>query len=619
MLRIPFLRNLLLVVAAIILCMPLYTTLVLHPAYHQELVHNTEEESVRFANQLLRTSGLDGLRLQRGKLPAQAMAQVELSRQDDHLTKLRFFTAEGEILFSTDAKEIGEVNDKDYFRNVVAKGQVYSKVVSKDKLTADGVVTKIDVVETYVPFLANGYFSGAIEVYYDITDRAATISRLTMRTTLILLLLSGGFLGALLLALNKARISLQARQKAEDALHLANEQLENRVAERTEELSEANKHLTGEVAERTMAQQALGQALEESRREREKLESILQSVTDGMVVTDGNLAIVHMNAAAEKLLDVSLNKVLGQPLAKLFGGAHLPVRTRDQLAALQDEQSFDFERPGQDPKQPFVYQCRTTRMVSDLESPGVIMTVREVTRERELDRMKNAFLGMAAHELNTPLAAILGFTEMMITPEICEQLTEEQRQESLTLVHNKALELSRLIDDLLDISRVEAGQPLVLDYEKVQLKQLLHEVLAPYQEKHARHDFEIHMVAPELELAADYGRLRQVLNNLVSNAVKYSPQGGMIRVTVSGEDERCLLTVTDQGIGMAADQVEHIFDRFYRADASNTAVKGVGLGMSIVRNIVLAHGGDIRVESQLGVGTTIYVALPLREPPLPVA
>jgi signal transduction histidine kinase/uncharacterized membrane-anchored protein YhcB (DUF1043 family) len=598
--------------------MPLYTTLVLHPAYHQELVQNTEEESVRFANYLLRTSGLDGVRLQRGKLPAQTMAQIELSRQDYHLTKLRFFSAEGEIIFSTDTAEIGEINDKDYFRNVVAKGQVYSKVVSKDKRTADGVVTKTDLVETYVPFLVSGYFSGAIEVYYDITERAATINRLTVRTTLLLLLFSGIFLGALLLALNKAQVSLKQRQEAEDALQRANEQLENRVAERTAELSDTNIKLIGEVAERTMAQRALSQALEESRHEREKLDSILRSVTDGMVVTDGNLAIIHMNAFAEKVFDASLDKLLGQPLARLTGGGRFPARIRDLLAVPQDGQIFDLELPGQDPQRPFVYQCLISRMVSDLKSPGVVMTIQDVTRERELDRMKNAFLGMAAHELNTPLAAILGFTEMMITPDICAQLTEEQRQESLALVHSKALELSRLIDDLLDISRVEAGQPLVLDYETVRLEQLIHEVLTPYQEKQTRHDFEIHMAAPELELAADRGRLRQVLNNLISNAVKYSPQGGTVRITVSGEgQERCLLTVTDQGIGMSADQVAHVFDRFYRVDASNTAVKGVGLGMSIVRNIVLAHGGDIRVESQPGVGTTIYVALPLREPPAP--
>ena len=614
MLQIPFLRNLLLVVVAIVLCLPLYTNLVLHPAYHQQMVRYTEEEAVRFANQLLRSSGMDGVRLRREKLPSQVMAQVELSRQDSRLTKLRFFSAEGEIIYSTDRAEIGEINDKDYFRKIVAKGQVYSKVVSKDKRTAEGYVTNIDLVETYVPFLADGYFSGAIEVYYDITERAGAIDQLTRRTTLILLALSGVFLLAMGLALNKAKDALLERQRAEESLRQANEALESRVAERTLKLSEANTRLTGEVAERTMAQQALSQALEESRREREKLDGILHSVADGMVLTDSNLVVLHMNVAAEKLLGVTLDKMLGQPLVRLLGGTRLPVRSRELLVSGRDVDPFDFEVEGKDPKQPLVYQCRMSRMESDLERAGMILTIRDVTRERELDRMKTAFLGMAAHELNTPLAAILGFTEMLITPELEVQMTAEQRQEALTLVHGKALELSRLIDDLLDISRVEAGQPLVLDVEKVRIDELLHEVVHFYQERSPRHNFELHIDLPVMDIPADRNRLRQVLNNLISNAVKYSPQGGVIRVAISGAgQERCLLTITDNGIGMTDEQVAHIFDRFYRVDASNTAVKGVGLGMSIVRNIVLAHGGEILVESQPGVGTTIFVALPLKE------
>ncbi len=619
MLRIPFLRNLLLAVVAMALCMPLYTLLVLHPAYHEQLVRYTEEESVRFANQLLRSSGLDGIKLRREKLPALVLTQIETARRDYQLTKLRFFSAEGEIIFSTDSAEVGEINSKDYFRNIVSKGQVYSKVVSKDKTTADGIVTRVDLVETYVPFLVDGYFSGAIEVYSDITGRVESINALTLHTTLLLLLVSGLFLGALLLALHKAKVALQERQRAESALQLINEQLEVRVAERTAELSEANAQLTSEVAERTMAQLALSQALEESRREREKLDGILQSVSDGMVVTDSEQRILHMNPAAEKLIGVSFNKMLGHSLSRLVGGANLPVRYREMLTTGRDVEPFDFEVPGKDPKNPLVYQCRISVMESDLNRPGMVLTIQDVTRERELDRMKNAFLGMAAHELNTPLAAILGFTEMLIAPELEVQLNGEQRQEALALVHGKALELSRLIDDLLEISRVEAGQPLVLDYEDVDLGELLHEVLTPSREKSTRHTFEVHIPTSGVKIAADRGRLRQILNNLLSNAVKYSPQGGLIKVSIeAAEGERCRLTVADQGIGMTEEQVAHIFDRFYRVDASNTAVKGVGLGMSIVRNIVLAHGGDIQVESRLGVGTTMRVSLPLREPqPVP--
>jgi signal transduction histidine kinase len=212
--------------------------------------------------------------------------------------------------------------------------------------------------------------------------------------------------------------------------------------------------------------------------------------------------------------------------------------------------------------------------------------------------------------LNTPLAAILGFSELLSAAESSAQFTPEQREEYLQLIHNKALDLSRLVDDLLDISRVEAGQPLILDYEAVRLDDLLREAVRPYQEKSQRHRFELHIATAQTEIAVDEGRIRQVLNNLVSNAVKYSPQGGLIKVMLENRDGMCRFSVVDEGIGMTAEQVEHIFDRFYRADSSNTAVQGVGLGMSIVRHIIAAHQGTIRVESELGRGTTVQVDLP---------
>jgi signal transduction histidine kinase len=193
-------------------------------------------------------------------------------------------------------------------------------------------------------------------------------------------------------------------------------------------------------------------------------------------------------------------------------------------------------------------------------------------------------------------------------------LTPRQQEEYLQLIHGKALELSRLVDDLLDISRIEAGQPLVLDYQPVRLDNLAREVLLTYQEKSQRHRFELHCITAQTEIQADLGRIRQVFNNLVSNAVKYSPQGGLIKITLDEREGRCRCSVTDEGIGMTAEQVEHSCDSFYRADSSNTAVQGVGLGMSIVRHIIQAHHGAMQIESQLNLGTTVHFELPVGPP-----
>ena len=368
--------------------------------------------------------------------------------------------------------------------------------------------------------------------------------------------------------------------------------------------------MTAEIGERTQAQNALSEALEASRRDHEKLNGILSSVADGLIVTDHQLRVLHMNAAAEKLLQLPLEKILGQTLDQLGTVANLPGTVRDLLAGVRISPVFDFELPGDDPKRPRVYHAHFSRLESDQQDAGVILLIHDVTRERELERLKSAFLGMAAHELNTPLAAILGFSELLTSAESVAQLSAQQREEYLQLIHVKALELSRLVDDLLDISRVEAGQALILEYEAIRLDEIVRDVLRPYQEKSPRHQFELHLATAQTQIVADPWRVRQVVNNLISNAVKYSPQGGVIKAVLENNDGRCRLSVADQGIGMTPEQVEHIFDRFYRADASNTAVHGVGLGMSIVRHIILAHRGEIRVESSPGRGTTVFVDLP---------
>ena len=619
MFGIPFLRNLMLVGLVILSCLPLYSLLVLHPAYRQHLIHETEEEAVHFARYLLRAMQLEGMRADRDHLPPAAVEQMQLFRNDRRVIKVRLFSPSGEIVISTDAEEVGKANSKDYFREIVARGQVYSQVVSKDQKTADGDLVTQDVVETYVPWLVAGQFGGAIEVYSDITSRVASIKSLTLRTSLIIVLLASGMLVAMFMALNKAKISFAERDRAEAALLQINEDLEGRVAARTAELTAANAQLTAEIAERSAARTALSQALEASRLEREKLDGILHSVGDGLIVTDHQLAVLHMNAATEQLLELSLEKALGQPLDRLACKGDLANQVRTLLAGSHSPSTFDFELPGEDPRHPRVFQVRFSRLESEQDQPGVVLLLHEVTRERQLDRMKNAFLGMAAHELNAPLAAILGLSELLTDADYQAGLTPRQQADYLQTVHSKAQELSRLVDDLLDISRIEAGQPLVLNYQPVRLDNLAREVLLYYQEKSPRHRFELHCLTAQTEIWADLGRIRQVFNNLVSNAVKYAPQGGLIKISLAEQAGCCRCSVSDEGIGMTPEQIEHSCDSFYRADSSNTAVQGVGLGMSIVRHIIQAHHGEMHIESQLGHGTTVHFALPVAPPPTPSA
>ncbi len=615
MLRNKLLRNLLVLSLAIAVLFPAYEYLFVHPAYNQLLAEETENEAVRYASYIVRTLGLENQSLTRSSLPEGLEEQLHPASRDNRLIKLRIFSGRGEIIFSTVQGEVGSLNEKQYFSDIVAKGRVYSKIVRKDTRTAEGDVAQMDVVETYVPFMAGNVFGGAVEIYYDITASATRIKQLSWHSMTTTLLMSLGFLLAICIALWRAQLSLLARDRANEALRVANEELEQRVADRTRELSDANEQMTRQIAERSEAQKALAQALEDIQIDREKLAGILGSVPDGVIVTDGELRVLHMNAAAESILNLTLDEVLGKPVDKLSQEVDFLKMVSRGASTPHGSRSFDFELLGVDNQPSRIFQGRISQFVSQqTEAPGMILLIRDVTRDREIERMKNAFLGMAAHELNTPLTTIIGYSELLTAKETSGNFDSAQQKEYLQLIHNKALALGGLIDDLLDVSRFESGRPLTLRYQQFSFADLLRGVTAAFREEYGDHQFEISLPEPAAYICADQSRLEQVVDHVVSNAVKYSPGGGTVMISLLAYAATYELIVVDEGIGMSEEQLAHIFDRFYRADSSDTAVQGVGLGMSIVRHIVLAHHGDIRVESQPGSGTRVRVVLPMTPP-----
>jgi len=612
LLKTRLLKNIFL--AAVILSAALltYVAIFLHPAYEELLIENAEDESSRFASYLVAAYHLDSSSsdLQRSDIPPYIAEEVGRLQADEELVKLRIFSARGEIIFSSLPKEIGTLNSHPYFHEIVAKGDLYSKTVQKDSMTAEMEMVKNDVVESYVPIMVDGHFRGAIETYYDITDSYAAIRALTKHSLLILGTVAIGLLCLLYYALRHADCSILGQKAAEHALQLANEQLEIRVAERAGELIRVNEVLTNEVAERTLAQMALSGALSDMQESREKLQAILTSVSDGLlVVTDGR--IVMLNNAAADILQLTAPEAIGKRLEDL---SETPETSR-ALAWLvtnqdQDSDQADIESPARPGEPCHTYQVRRSVLRNEHGIPyGTVLLMQDVTREREIEKMKSDFLNMAAHELSTPLATILGYTELL-TGEHGDQLSSEQKTESLTFINSKAEALSRIVDDLLDVSRIEAGQSISIVCAPFDLCASLRRQMAIYRDTHPAYRFGLDCQSENTMLVADQVRIDQVLENLLSNSVKYTPAGGEIRVVSRVQDSFIRVEVIDHGIGMTAEQVEHVFDKFYRADTSDTARAGVGLGMSIARHIVEAHGGKISVTSSPGKGTTVTVLLP---------
>lgn len=235
--------------------------------------------------------------------------------------------------------------------------------------------------------------------------------------------------------------------------------------------------------------------------------------------------------------------------------------------------------------------------------------------QKEIDQVKaeqearRQLLADVSHELHTPLTAIRGYIETLQMREL--SLTEADRERYLAVVSDETERLERLIADLLDLARLDAGRPTVR-VERVRVPALLARVLDRYRPTAEARQIALEMLPVDAEVSGDAGRLEQALSNLVSNALRFTPAGGRVRVEARRDGADLLLAVHDTGPGLTPEQQSRVFERFYKADASRSA-DGTGLGLSIVRAIVLAHGGSVSVESKEGQGSTFMLHLPISQ------
>ena len=253
------------------------------------------------------------------------------------------------------------------------------------------------------------------------------------------------------------------------------------------------------------------------------------------------------------------------------------------------------------------------------DEPCILLVIRDITTEKaaeqaliEMDQIKSEFISTAAHELNTPLSTMMGYTEFLRNPEEFGHFTDEQKNDFISEIYDNGEALSRIITDLLDIGRIERGDPIPLVLQENDFMEVLSKKVKSFMTHNSSHNFHLDLPSDSIKpvLMIDRHRINQVLENLLSNAVKYSPEGN--EITINGRERKggWEVRIEDQGIGMNAEQLSRIFDKFYRADTSNTAVSGLGLGMSVVKRVIEAHGGSIRIKSVEGQGTTVIFNLP---------
>jgi PAS domain S-box-containing protein len=336
---------------------------------------------------------------------------------------------------------------------------------------------------------------------------------------------------------------------------------------------------------------------------RQRLAAILASTPDAVVVTDRSERVLLLNPAAEAAFDLAGKATVGRPVAQVLPDPEL-VKLLQTNHGSPPSAAGEFKlSTGRT-----LYASASTIIGADGGALGRVCVLRDVTHFKELDEMKSEFVATVSHDLRAPLTFMRGYATMLPMVGV---LNERQRDFSEKIVAGIE-QMTVLIDDLLDLGRIEAGVDLAR--EPVRIEQVVGEVvetLAPHAaNKKLRLQVDLPPGLPTL--SGDATLLRQAVTNLVDNAIKYTPSGGEVRLRVALDGGHVLFAASDTGVGIAPADQAHLFDKFFRVKQRGpTQVKGSGLGLAIVRSIVERHGGRVWVESKLGKGSTFYVKLPV--------
>jgi len=355
----------------------------------------------------------------------------------------------------------------------------------------------------------------------------------------------------------------------------------------------------------------LQQTIVEITAERQKLEAIVSGMTDAVVATDRHGRVILLNRAAEDLLGVDREQATGRPARDVIRGDRLPVLLED--ATVRGRSTAEELPPGLVGDRVIEVHCAPYRDAQG-NSMGAVAVLRDVTDLRQSERLRRELTANVSHELRTPLTSIKGFTETLLDGAMKD---EDTCRRFLTIINSEADRLVKLVDDLLDLSRLESKRA-PLDLQPVDVGALAAHTVDKLQPLALSGGLTLEVESrPGAWVTGDRDRLEQVLTNLIDNALKYTPAGGRVRVSVTLDPQDVAVAVSDTGKGIRPEDVPHVFERFYRADRSRArgpvfgaGSGGTGLGLAIAKHIVEAHGGRIGVRSQPDEGTTFTFTLP---------
>lgn len=520
------------------------------------------------------------------------------------------------VLYGFKSDDINEIRVVDTRYSILASSVIENQILvgqrSTNDLVRQSIIGEVDLEQTYVdkeseeriwvrtlPIVATGgtilgtlYVEAEIENVYDQMDDINSI--LAVGTTISLAITA--ILG-ILVAQTISRPIADMRRQAQ-AMAKGNFSRKVRVYSDDEigQLARAFNHLTNRLQESQQSTES----------ERRKLASVLSNMTDGVLSTDRRGRIILINDPALQLLNVSRETVINRPVTSVLGLEE--EYTFEDLIDMKESVTLDLSSYEQSTL------LRTTFSVIQKETGfvnGLIAVLHDNTEQEKIDIERREFVANVSHELRTPLTTMRSYLEALADgawqdPDLAPNFLNVTQTETERMI--------RLVNDLLKLSKMDSSET-ELSKEMVEFNVFFNRIIDRFEmSKSHKVNFKRQLPKEQYFVEIDPDKLTQVIDNIISNALKYSPEGGKVRFNMTVEEGFLLIQISDEGMGIPKENVDRIFDRFYRVDrARSREMGGTGLGLAISKEMINAHGGVIWAESKLGKGTSIFFTLPFEE------
>lgn len=339
-------------------------------------------------------------------------------------------------------------------------------------------------------------------------------------------------------------------------------------------------------------------------KEKNITESIIESMGDAVIAVNKETKKVTMNREAEELISAK-SGINFNELAVILKNEFM---TDQFIKVMQSGKRIKEEITIIQSGEIRVFICIFAPMkVAGAKLAGCVAVLHEITDKKKMEEMKNEFMSMVAHELRTPLTPILLYSDLMLN----RNPSQEKIKEYAAVIYRETKRLGALINDVLDLSRIESGRGLVAAFENADVSEIVRETASMYMNASDKHKIIIRGCEKEVMAEIDKAKITQVVINFVSNAIKYSPKGGEVKVELKDNKDSFMIIVTDEGIGISGENLKKLFQKFFRVEGGEGGIiSGAGIGLAISKGIIELHGGEIKVRSNPGKGSEFAFSVP---------